>query len=186
MSDRLYTTNQLAKLFGVVPTTVIDWVEAGKLEAFKTLGGHRRITHSAVLTFLDECNLTSPPAFTNSQRKILILDDEDAVLQLFGKKLSDAIPGARIITSNHAVDALVQIGSEQPDIVVFDIVMPEVDGYEFCRRLREAQGKAIRLIAFSGNADSETSAKIRKAGANKYLTKEEAIEKLAPLCLSLL
>ena len=63
--DKLYTTNQLAKLFGVVPTTVIAWVEHGELEAWKTLGGHRRIRHGAVLDFLHRHRLPYPPAFAD-------------------------------------------------------------------------------------------------------------------------
>lgn len=186
MSDRLYTTNQLAKLFGVVPTTVIDWIEAGKLNAFKTLGGHRRITHSSVLQFLDECNLTSPPAFAHEQRKILILDHEPAVLKLCGRLVENAIPHAKVITTDHAFDALVIIGAEQPEIVVFDLFMPDVDGFEFCKRLREAQGKSVKLIAISGEATSENIARIKAAGANKFVSKTDVPEKLAKLCLSLL
>ena len=71
--DKLYTTNQLAKLFGVVPTTVIDWIERGKLDAFKTLGGHRRITNQAVLDFLHRHRLPYPPAFADSAPKIVLL-----------------------------------------------------------------------------------------------------------------
>ncbi len=186
MSDRLYTTNQLAKLFGVVPTTVIDWIEAGKLRAFKTLGGHRRITHSSVLQFLDECNLDSPPAFSSEEHKILVLDDEPGVLKLFGSLLEAGIPNAKIITVDHAVDALVIIGAERPEIVVFDIFMPDVDGFEFCKRLREAQGKAVKMIAISGESSSETVTRIKAAGADKFLAKTEANEKLAKLCLSFL
>ena len=172
MADRLYTTNQLAKLFGVVPTTVIDWIEAGKLHAFKTLGGHRRITHSSVLAFLDENNLISPPAFESDSRKILILDDEPDILKLFGKLLEKKIPNARISLVSHAVEALVKIGAESPQLVVFDIYMPDMDGYEFCERLRKAQGKTVKLIAISGDTSKSTRDRILEAGADHFLPKQ--------------
>lgn len=185
MADRLYTTNQLAKLFGVVPTTVIDWIEAGKLHAFKTLGGHRRITHSSVLRFLDENNLVSPPAFSSEKKKMLILDDEPDILKLFGKILAKRIPDAEITMVSHAVEALVRIGSDRPEVIVFDIYMPDMDGFEFCQRLRQAQGETIKLVAISGDTAPETSERILAAGADHFLPKTEATEKLADLCLSL-
>ncbi len=185
MTDRLYTTNQLAKLFGVVPTTVIDWIEAGKLDAFKTLGGHRRITHVGVLDFLRKHELPSPPAFTQLNRKILVLDDEPEVLKLFGRILEKKLPGIEILLADHPVDALVQVGAEQPQVIVFDIYMPDMDGFEFCRRLRDARKSAVKLIAISGDSTKETGTRVLAAGADYFLPKTEATHTLADLCASL-
>lgn len=185
MSDRLYTTNQLAKLFGVVPTTVIDWIEAGKLEAFKTLGGHRRITHVAVLDFLRRNKLSSPPAFSNSTNKILFLDDEPDVLRSFQRLLTKQLEGTEILVSEHPVDALVRIGAEKPKVVIFDIYMPDMDGFEFCRRLRDSHGKELKLIAISGNSSAEVKDKVLNAGADMFIEKTDAVEKLASACREL-
>ena len=107
MQDRLYTTNQLAKLFGVVPTTVIDWIEAGKLEAFKTLGGHRRITvkvHPDVALFFVEqegrrfaelekrfklnIDLKDDPQLKQGEMKVITVKKQDITKDVVG-----AIPG---------------------------------------------------------------------------------------------
>ena len=184
-ADRLYTTNQLAKLFGVVPTTVIDWIEAGKLEAFKTLGGHRRITHVAVLDFLRRNKLPSPPAFSEGRSKVLFLDDEPDVLRAFERLLSKHLDGTEILVSEHPVDALVRIGAEKPRVVIFDIYMPDMDGYEFCRRLRDSHGDDLRLIAISGHSSPEVEEKILAAGADQFFEKTDAVEKLVPACREL-
>ena len=186
MSDRLYTTNQLAKLFGVVPTTVIDWIEAGKLEAFKTLGGHRRITHLAVLDFLRRHGLPSPPAFAELTPKIVVLDDEPEVLNLFGRILSKGLPKTEIILVDHPVEALMRIGAERPQLVVFDIYMPDMDGFEFCRRLRESLTHSLRLLAISGDSTQETQRRVLDAGADRFLGKPDAPRQLVSLCEELL
>jgi excisionase family DNA binding protein len=178
MSDRLYTTNQLAKLFGVVPTTVIDWIEGGKLDAFKTLGGHRRITHQAVLKFLRNHGLPSPPAFAEATRKVLILDDEPEVLNLFGRILRDGLEDTEILLVDHPVDALMRIGSERPQLVIFDIYMPDMDGFEFCRRLRESLTHHLKLLAMSGDSSEQTVKRVLQAGADQFLPKTDAPEQL--------
>lgn len=186
MSDRLYTTNQLAKLFGVVPTTVIDWIEAGKLEAFKTLGGHRRITHLAVLEFLRRHGLPSPPAFAELTRKLVVLDDEPDILSMFGRMLRKGLPGTETILVDHPVEALMRIGAERPQVVVFDIYMPDMDGFEFCRRLRENLTGELCLLAISGDSSAETRRRVLEAGADRFLAKTEANELLVKTCEELL
>ena len=186
MSDRLYTTNQLAKLFGVVPTTVIDWIEAGKLEAFKTLGGHRRITHLAVLDFLRRHGLPSPPAFAELTPKVVVLDDEPEVLNLFGRILSKGLPKTEVILVDHPVEALMRIGAERPQLVVFDIYMPDMDGFEFCRRLRESLTHSLRLLAISGDSTQETQRRVLDSGADRFLGKPDAPRELVQICEELL
>jgi excisionase family DNA binding protein len=186
MAERLYTTNQLARLFGVVPTTVIDWIEAGKLEAFKTLGGHRRITHVAVLEFLRRNDLASPPAFVRSSPRILVLDDDLEVLDLYRQLLASSLEGVEILTCDHPVDALVRIGAECPGLVVFDLYMPALDGFEFCRRLRQRQGDRLRLLAISGDDSDTTRRRILDCGADRFLSKADAPARLVDACEQLL
>jgi excisionase family DNA binding protein len=186
MVDRPYTTNQLARLFGVVPTTVIDWIEAGKLEAFKTLGGHRRITHDAVLEFLRRHDLPSPPAFAGSSRKVLVLDDDPAVLELYGRLIESGVPEVEVLACDHPVDALTRIGAERPALVVFDLYMPDLDGFEFCRRLRHREGRRLRLLAVSGDGSDTTRRRILDCGADGFLSKTEAPGRLAEVCDQLL
>lgn len=186
MADRLYTTNQLGRLFGVVPTTVIDWIEGGKLEAFKTLGGHRRITHVAVLEFLRRHGLPHPPAFARLSPKVLVLDDEPEILELYRRLLERSLPDVAVLTSEHPVDALVRIGAERPELVVFDIYMPDMDGFEFCRRLRSSAGKRLRLLAVSGDDSDGTRRLVASCGADQFLSKAEAPARLVEACEQLL
>lgn len=186
MSDKLYTTNQLAKLFGVVPTTVIDWIERGKLEAFKTLGGHRRITHSAVLRFLERNKLAAPPAFTERAARIVALDGDSESLRALGEVIARGMPEATVFLEAHPVDALLRIGSDPPHIVVFDVLMPGMDGVEFCRRLRtKAPSNQLKLLALSADASDAAEARVLEAGADQFLAKGRAESDLAERCRAL-
>ena len=186
MTDRLYTTNQLAKLFGVVPTTVIDWIEAGKLDAFKTLGGHRRITHSAVLEFLKRHGLPSPPAFSDLTLKIVLLDDDSEALTLYGRILRQGLPHVETLALTSGYEALLKVGTERPQLVVFDILMPDLDGFEFCRCLRAGHPRELRLLALSGDVSTETRDRALQAGADRFLAKTDAPQQLLNVASDLL
>jgi excisionase family DNA binding protein len=180
MPEPLYTTNQLAKLFGVVPTTVIDWIEKGKLEAFKTLGGHRRITHRAVLEFLERNHLPYPPAFAHDAPKIVVLDAQAEPLRATGALFAQGLPDSRVFLESHAVDALVRLGVERPRLFVFDGQLPGIDPLELCRRVKENAALApIRIVALVTEiADPQLAERLRAAGADEVLTRGGAAGEL--------
>jgi excisionase family DNA binding protein len=178
--ERLYTTNQLARLFGVVPTTVIDWVERDKLAAFKTLGGHRRITHRAVLEFLDRNRLPYPPAFAADAPAVVLLAGDAALRASCGAALQDEYPRARLFVEWHPIDALMRIGAERPRVVVFATPLAGLDSGELCARLRDdADLGNLRLVAI-GSPEEELL--LLAAGAHAFLTRQHAVHGIAAAC----
>lgn len=188
MPEPLYTTNQLAKLFGVVPTTVIDWIEKGKLEAFKTLGGHRRITHAAVLDFLERNHLPYPPAFAHDAPKVVVLDAQSEALKAAGAALAQGLPDSRVFLESHSVDALVRLGVERPRLFVFDGQLPGVDPLELCRRVKENEALApIKILALVADAaDPLLSDRLRAAGADEVLARGSVVTELGERSRALL
>ena len=85
-----------------------------------------------------------------------------------------------------AADALTRIGAERPQLVVFDIYMPDMDGFEFCRRLRRNEADRLRLIAVSGDDSYTTRSRIADCGADQFLSKTEAPTRLVEACEQLL
>jgi excisionase family DNA binding protein len=166
--DEFYTTNQLAKLFGVGPTTVITWVEHGELEAWKTLGGHRRIRHQAVLDFLHRHRLPYPPAFADNTIKIVVLAAAPAVLTQIGAVLQRDQPRTQLHLETDPTAALLRIGAERPRLVVLDSDLPGLDAAGFCRGLRASAAlESLRILAIGigGNAAPE----LLSAGADAFL-----------------
>jgi excisionase family DNA binding protein len=183
--DKLYTTNQLAKLFGVVPTTVIDWIERGKLDAFKTLGGHRRITHQAVLDFLHRHRLPYPPAFADSAPKIVVLIADEARRAAIGELLQNDLPHAQVSLESRGAEALMRIGAERPRLVIFEAGgVAGFDCAELCRALRANPALAsIKLLALGGEERREA---LLSAGADAFLEHSEAPQQMAATARALL
>ena len=163
---RSYTTIDVAKRLGVSLQTVQRWVDAGHLTAWKTLGGHRRIeAASAELLFkeqearigaIESAKAGSEDAPTLS---VVVVDDNPLDLALLVTLVQKALPGAAVEAAANGFQGLVVIGKTAPQIVITDIHMPRMDGFEMIRTLLEdAAVRPRTLFAVSAMSRQELSA----------------------------
>jgi len=102
--------------------------------------------------------------------KILIVDDDVDTLKLVGLMLQKQ--GFQILAANNGVQGLEQALAEIPDLILLDIMMPEMDGYEVARRLRENPDTAsIPILMFTAKTQLDDKVTGFEAGADDYLTK---------------
>jgi len=149
--ERTFTTFEVARLCGVFHTTVINWVNKGKLKARVTPGGHRRIPLSELVPFMKKYDMPVPVDIEDPHRHILILDDEPMMTRLIEKGFAKAKDRYSVQLSNNPVDALVQIGKKMPDLLVMDLMMPVMDGFQVCQILKSSPAtKDMKIIAISG------------------------------------
>jgi DNA-binding response OmpR family regulator len=98
---------------------------------------------------------------------ILLVDDDPQLIRLVRANLeSDRY---RVLTALDAEAALKQLDAEKVDLVILDIMLPEVDGYEICRRIREFSG--VPIIMLTARGEDEDKVKGLRLGADDYLTK---------------
>ena len=109
---------------------------------------------------------------------ICIVDDEPAILNTLSSILEDE--GYQISVAKSGVEALKLIRSEQPDLVILDIWMPELDGLETLKKLRQ-QFPTLLVVMMSGHGSIETAVKATKLGAYDYLEKPLDLEKVTIL-----
>ncbi|MBN1562764.1 MAG: response regulator [Anaerolineae bacterium] len=102
--------------------------------------------------------------------QILIVDDDVDSLKLIGLMLQRQ--GYEIVTANNGQQALVRANAEQPDLIILDLMMPDMDGYEVCRRLRhDPATQSIPIIMFTAKIQVDDKVAGFEAGADDYLTK---------------
>lgn len=171
---KLYTTHEVAKLLGVTPITVIRWIESGKFKCFTTVGGHRRISHDELVVFARRYNLPWQGEEEIQSRKefvILAVDDESDVLDLIGDMLS-SLANVKLITVSNGFSAGAKLVEDRPDLVLLDLLMPELDGFEFCRFMRQdPRFKEIPIIAVTGIKDVAEESKMHALGIDDMLHK---------------
>ena len=136
--DSLLTSYQVGTILQVNPSSVNKWVKDGRIAAFRTPGGHRRIRAADVVAFLREHDMPIPKNLEDAaRRRILWVDDESNELRAIARLFQEHEKLYELKTIENGIDALVAIGSYRPHLVVLDVRMPEVDGIEVCRRLKE-------------------------------------------------
>ncbi|CAG0943918.1 Response regulator MprA [Anaerolineae bacterium] len=176
------STGDIARHCQVTPATVVNWIKAGKLKVYSTPGGQYRMEQKAFVDFLNENKFPIPEELAPAnERRILVIDDDEQLLELATEALAEYLPNATIETSSDGYDGLLKIGSFAPHAIVLDLMMPRVDGAEVCRRLRGNQDtKNIFIIAVSGlAADNELVRKVKRIGVDDFFTKPLKYEEVA-------
>ena len=146
-----YTTREAAKILGVSTTTIQLWVEAGILPAWKTAGGHRRIPSDAINAILAKRQADvglEPPKHGHS---VLIVEDEPVQREIYRLKFQEWGLPINLYFAQDGFEGLVMAGKYSPDLIISDLSMPGMDGFEMIRRL--VGSKEIRppmLIVITG------------------------------------
>lgn len=138
MADNEFlSTRQAAQRLGVSLGTVQNMVESGVLDAWKTAGGHRRIpTGSVDSLLLKRHSQASRPGKAQKKLDILIAEDDETLQKLYEMTFQGwQLPiGLRIV--GDGFEGLLQVGQQAPDILIADLMMPGMDGFEMIRKLR--------------------------------------------------
>jgi excisionase family DNA binding protein len=156
------TTRQAATLLNVSVRTVQLWVESGVLQAWKTAGGHRRISVGSIQQLLDEKQDKQTPIRrpnTKGPVTVLIVDDDKDTLLLYKMLINNWFPSLQVETAEDGIDALVKIGTFKPTVVITDLQMPQLDGFAIIERLHnDAQYDYLTAIVVTGMGAAEVTA----------------------------
>ncbi|OGS45950.1 MAG: hypothetical protein A2539_06450 [Elusimicrobia bacterium RIFOXYD2_FULL_34_15] len=178
------TTFQISKLLHVDISTVIDWIDSGKIPAYKTPGGHRRIEINDLIDFLKKYKMPIPEELNatgniqktqNNIKKILIVDDEEGILKFISIVIKKFFKDVDIELASDGFVAGRKIAEFKPDLIILDIRLPGMDGFEVLKELKKEKMKIIIITAF---ASKEMKEKIIKSGAEGYLIKPFTAEEL--------
>ena len=179
-ADSFLSSYQVGALLQVNPRSVNKWVKEGRINAFRTPGGHRRIKASDVVTFLKAHDMPVPKSLEGATRaRLLIVDDDPRQLAALQRALKPYSDRMEVQTVDNGIEALVQVGSYKPNLVLLDVVMNELDGLEVCRRLKAREETAsIRVIMVTGQLTAEIQEQASAAGAAGCLEKPIKTEQL--------
>ena len=163
------TLGQAAKYLGVAQSTMRKWSDLGRVSAFYTPGGHRRYRRSDLDQFLDRSGPASAAAPTSGP--LVLIVDDDARLREFVRVNLEA-EGYEVREAGDGEEALAALGERSPDLILLDVMMPQVDGWETLRRIQEHTGVgAIPVIMFSGQVDERSAGEAESRGAQGFIGK---------------
>ncbi len=168
---RPFTTGEVASMCHVTINAVKKWIASGKLNAFRTPGGHFRIDKVDFQSFIDKYKFNDNIEIAATNNKVLIVDDEPNVLEYIKDALEASERDYEIETAVDGYDALIKVGEFTPDLLIIDIRMPRLDGIEVCKRLKSnKQTRDMKILAVTAFGADDMNSIIR-AGADKCLPK---------------
>ena len=172
MSDRTFTTYDIAKICDAAPSSVVNWINSGKLKSYCTPGGHHRILRDDVIRFLESMGMPLPDELAARPMRVMIVDDDVEITSAISRAF--ARRGGAFVTEvcHGGVEALIRIGQEPPDLVILDVVLPKMDGLQVCRVLKaRAATRDIKIIAISGKKPPFNEKKPSEAKIDAFFRK---------------
>ncbi len=170
----VFTTFETAKLCHVSPLSIINWVNAGRLPAFRTPGGHRRIRREDLIRFMRDNGIPLHDSLKDGSGhpKVLVVDDEAGIREVLAEHLSTRSRPYEVLTAADGFEAGRLVATFRPDVVVLDLKMPGLDGFQMCRTIKaDPETSSTIVVAMTGYFSPETEARILECGAVRCFPK---------------
>jgi excisionase family DNA binding protein len=172
----ILTIPQAARYCSVDRVTMWRWVKSGNLKASVTPGRHHRILRRDLEEFLRKKGMDPLAKKHFPRRRILIVDDDENVVKSLSKYL--ALHEYETETASDGFEAGVKITRFKPNLIILDLVMPNIDGFDVCRMIRSDDDMTgIKILALTGYDTDGHRVEIMNAGADVFLVKpvDEAV-----------
>ena len=145
-------------------------VNSGELRASRTPGGHHRILKEDLEEFIIKKKLYPLIHKRSSNNRILIVDDDPQVQKLLTVML--AFKKYETETASSGFEAGAKVVKFKPDLIILDLIMPEMSGFDVCRQIKEGpETSHIKILVLTGYDSKENRDRIMEAGADDYMAK---------------
>jgi excisionase family DNA binding protein len=174
----VFTTGEAAEICKVSQQTIIRCFDSGRLRGFRVPGSRfRRIPRDALIQFMKD-NGIPPDALDNGKSKILVVDDDPEIVELFVDVL-ERDGRFEVKTANTGYDAGMITQEFNPDLVILDYMLPDINGNVVCKTIRQKpEFEHTKIIIVSGVVNQDEINELLKAGADEFVKKPFNIEKL--------
>lgn len=174
----VFTTGEAAKICKVSQQTIIRCFDSGQLKGFRVPGSRfRRIPRDVLYKFMKDNGIPTD-ALESGKRKALVVDDDRDLVELMTDSLQ-ADGRFEVRAANNGFDAGMMVKEYRPDIIILDVMLPDINGKEVCQRVRSDPSlDDVKIICISGMVESDRIEELKEAGANDFLQKPFEVETL--------
>jgi excisionase family DNA binding protein len=174
----VFTTGEAAKICKVSQQTIIRCFDSGQLKGFRVPGSRfRRIPRELLYKFMKENGIPTD-ALESGKRKALIVDDDEELVELIRDAL-DADGRFEIRVVNNGFDAGMMVKEYHPDVIVLDVMLPDINGKEVCQRVRSDSAlDDVKIVCISGMVEQDKVDDLIASGANTFMQKPFEVDRL--------
>ena len=174
----VFTTGEAAKICNVSQQTIIRCFDSGQLKGFRVPGSRfRRIPRDVLYRFMKDNGIPTD-ALESGRRKALIVDDDEELVELI-RDVFDADGRFDVRVANNGFDAGMMVKEYKPDIIVLDVMLPDINGKEVCQLVRsDSTLDDVRIICISGMVEADKIDDLKEAGADDFMQKPFEVDSL--------
>jgi excisionase family DNA binding protein len=182
----VFTTGEAAKICKVSQQTIIRCFDSGQLKGFRVPGSRfRRIPRNELYQFMRENGIPTD-ALESGKRKILVVDDDAELVELITDVL-DKDGRFEVRSVNNGFDAGMMVKEYHPDLIVLDVMLPDINGKEVCQRVRtDPTMDDVKIICISGMVEQDKIEDLRASGADDFMQKPFEVDNLVDRICQLL
>ena len=171
--DDILTVFKASKHCNVSPKTIINWIEAGHIKAYKTVGGHRRINIVDLEDFMRKQGIPIPDTeIDEGRRRILVVDDDPIIVETIVQALEEDEFDYEVISASDGFEAGIQVNHFKPHLLILDIMMPDIKGYDVCKKIKnDDETKDTKIIVLSAYLDEDKFKQMKDNGADVCFSK---------------
>lgn len=173
--DDVLTVFKASKCCSVSPKTIINWIESGLIKAYKTPGGHRRINRKDLIAFMENQGMPLPDKdkeMESGRIKILVVDDDPIIVESIVQALEEDEYDYEVISAADGFEAGIQVNHFKPDLILLDIMMPDIKGFDVCKKIKNTpETKDTKIIVLSAYLDEEKFQQMKEYGADACYSK---------------
>lgn len=186
MAKTVFTTGEAAKICKVSQQTIIRCFDSGQLKGFRVPGSRfRRIPRDILYKFMKENGIPTD-ALESGKRKALVVDDDQDLVELIRDAL-EADGRFEVRIANNGFDAGMMVKEYHPDVIVLDVMLPDINGKEVCQRIRtDPAMDDVKIICISGMVEQDKISELKSAGANDFMQKPFDTQRLVDRMCELL
>lgn len=174
------TLYQASKYCGVSPHTVSDWIDEGQLNALRIGGIHRRIRREDLEEFLRRRGMPiARNVVEGVPKRILVVEDDPLIIETIVRSLEEEPYDYEIVSASDGIEAGSEVSRSRPDLLILDIMMPNVDGHEVCRKVKQDPSTThTKVMVLSAFMNEENYEKMKEVGADVCFSKPLPLEML--------
>ncbi|HET9385837.1 MAG TPA: response regulator [Gemmatimonadales bacterium] len=174
-TKRYWGTQRVARVLQVTPATVASWIDQGHLKGHRTPTGRRRVAAVDLADFLTAHGMAVPSDLlgTRERQVVVVVEDDPAYMSAMVRSIQRDAPEMELVQASTGMDGLLEIGRVNPDLVILDYALPDLNAVQVVERL---QGRRSPVMIVTGGLPAAAENDLRRLGVRAIVNKVDGLE----------
>ena len=173
-TKRYWGTQRAARVLQVTPATVASWIDQGHLKGHRTPTGRRRVASADLAEFLRAHGMAVPSELLAPRERqvVVLVEDDPAYLSAMVRTMEREAPELEVVQATTGMDGLIEIGRVNPDLVILDYALPDLNAVQVVERLKDRMSP---VMIVTGGLPATAENDLRRLGVRAIVNKVDGM-----------